>query len=148
VAKASKKADDSKKPKKVVAEKTEVSKSKRQQTVRERSQRGERGARRRIRNTAGRLSSPITRVRITGKKEYHLPLPDNRAGTILKKRVRLVPKFLRLSWQEIRLVTWPNASETIRLTSAVFIFAVIFALIVGALDFGLDKLFREVIIKR
>ena len=30
---------------------------------------------------------------------------------------------------------------------AVFIFAVIFAAIVGLLDFGLDKLFREVILK-
>ncbi len=148
MAKASKKASDSKKPKKITTEKAEAVKGRRQQTVRERSQSGERGARRRIRNTAGKLSSPIKRVRLTGKREYHLPLPDNRAGTILKKRVHLVPKFLQLSWQEIRLVTWPSASETFRLTLAVFIFAVIFAIIVGALDFGLDKLFREVIIKR
>lgn len=148
MAKVSKKAEDAKQPKKAVASKTDGLKNKRQQTVRERTQRGERGAKRRIRNTAGKLSSPITRLRQVGKSEYHMPLPDNKAGKILQKRVRLTPKFLREAWKEIRLVTWPSAKETTRLTFAVFIFAVVFAAIVGTLDFGLDKLFREVIIKK
>lgn len=148
MAKVNKKALDAKESKKTVAPKTEGLKTKRKQTVRERTQSGDRGAKVRIRNTAGKLSSPIKSIRRTGKKEYHLPLPDGRAGTILQKRVRLTPRFMREAWQEIRLVTWPNARETWRLTIAVFVFAVVFAAIVGVLDYGLDKLFREVIIKK
>lgn len=143
MAKVSKKTPDDKQP-----AKTDTSKTRRKQTVRERTQTGERGAKVRIRKTAGKISSPIKGIRRTGKKEYHLPLPDNRAGAILQKRVRLAPKFMREAGQEIRLVTWPNARETWRLTMAVFIFSVIFAAIVGVLDYGLDKLFREVIIKK
>lgn len=119
---------------------------KKQQTVRERTQVGESGRKRRLRNTASKVKTPFAKARQTGKREYHLPMPDNRAGKILKKRVRLAPKFMREAGQEIRLVTWPSARETVSLTMAVFIFAVIFAAIVGVLDYGLDKLFREVII--
>ena len=75
-----------------------------------------------------------------------MPLPEGKTGKILGKRVRIVPKFVREAWAEIRLVTWPNRQETLRLTIAVFIFAVVFAVIVGLLDYGLDKLFREVVI--
>ncbi len=121
--------------------------SKKQQTVRERTLTGEKSHRKRIRRTASKVATPFKSMRQTGRREYNLPLPDNRAGKVLKKRVRLTPKFIREAWKEIRLVTWPNARETFRLTMAVFIFAVIFAVIVGTLDYGLDKLFREVIIK-
>lgn len=148
MAKVSKKASDAKQPKKIVDPKTEGPKARRKQTVRERTQSGDRGAKVRIRKTAGKLSSPIKSIRRTGKKEYHLPLPDNRIGAVLSKRARLTPKFISEAWNEIRLVTWPNARETWRLTIAVFVFAVVFAAIVGVLDFGLDKLFREVIIKK
>ncbi|MGI9027466.1 MAG: preprotein translocase subunit SecE [Candidatus Saccharimonadales bacterium] len=152
MAKVIKKAsEDSKKPKKTVASnatKPTPPKTKRSQTVRDRTKIGESGRKRRLRNTASKFKTPFAFARQTGKREYHMPLPDNRAGRILKKRVRLAPKFMREAGQEIKLVTWPNFRETIRLTMAVFIFAVIFASIVGVLDYGLDKLFREVIIKK
>lgn len=143
-----KEPEPAKTPKKVVVKKSEKTKGRRHQTVRERTKSGDRARKQRIRKTAGRLSAPLKRVRQTGKREYHLPLPDNRLGAILRKRVRILPKFMIEAGQEIRLVTWPNARETTRLTIAVFVFAVIFATIVGILDYGLDKLFREVIIKK
>jgi preprotein translocase subunit SecE len=81
------------------------------------------------------------------KKEYHLPLPDNKTGRVLSKRVRIVPGFLRNAWAEIRQVSWPGRKETARLTVAVFIFSIIFGSFVAALDYGIGKLFKEVILK-
>ena len=120
--------------------------TKKTETVRERAAKGQTEKPRRIRKTAGKVVTPILGAKRIGKKEYHLPLPNNKAGRILKKRVRLAPKFVREAWAEIKLVTWPNRRDTMRLTMAVFIFAVIFAVIVGFLDFGLDKLFKKVIL--
>lgn len=153
MAKTSKKVSDesskTKKPatKKVAAAKTVKPRLKKQQTVRERTQAKSPGRAKRIRTKAGGIKTPFKKAHSTGKREYHLPLPDNKAGRILRKRVRIVPKFIREAWREIRLVTWPTPRETVRLTIAVFIFATIFATIVGILDFGLDKLFKEVLIK-
>lgn len=121
--------------------------NKKQQTVRERSQQDSGKRIRRVRSAAGKLKTPFKKAHKHGKREVHVvPLPDNKVGRVLGKRVRFVPKFVREAFGEIRLVTWPTARETVRLTTAVFIFSVVFAVIVGVIDFGLDKLFREVII--
>lgn len=102
----------------------------------------------RVRQVRTKVRGPLSRIRTFGKLEYHpLKLPDNKAGKLLNKRVRLVPIFLKNAWAEIRQVTWPGRRETIRLSIAVFIFASVFGLIVAVLDVGLDKLFREFIIK-
>lgn len=59
----------------------------------------------------------------------------------------LFPRYFRNSVRELKLVTWPGRRESIRLTSAVLIFAIIFGAIVALVDFGLDKLFKELILK-
>jgi len=97
------------------------------------------GRRAKASSRLGKLSAPL-------KKEFHpIKLPDNKAGRFLGRRPRLVPKFLSEAWKEIRQVTWPNRNETIRLTFAVFVFSIIFAVIVASLDFVLDKIFRTII---
>lgn len=59
----------------------------------------------------------------------------------------VVPSFIRSSWKELKLVKWPNLKQSRDLTFAVLVFAVIFGAIVAAVDFGLDKLFRNVLLK-
>lgn len=59
----------------------------------------------------------------------------------------IVPPYFRNSWRELRQVTWPNMRESTRLTIAVILFAIIFGAIVTVLDIGLDKIFKEVLIK-
>jgi preprotein translocase SecE subunit len=59
----------------------------------------------------------------------------------------LLPPYLRNSWRELRLVTWPNWNESRRLTTAVLIFAIIFGAVIALVDFGLDKLFRTILLK-
>ena len=120
--------------------------SKKAQTVRERASKAQTDKPRRIRKTASKVATPLAKARKAGKKEVYLPLPDNKAGRFLNKKVRLVPAFFSEAFAEIRQVTWPGKKDTLRLTLAVFVFAVIFSIFVGFLDFLLDKLFREFII--
>ena len=68
------------------------------------------------------------------------------------KAFRFVGRFPLLryfagSWRELRLVTWPNRRQTRQLTVAVLLFAVVFGALVSLVDYGLDKLFKEVLLK-
>jgi preprotein translocase SecE subunit len=60
----------------------------------------------------------------------------------------LFPPYFRNSLRELRLVTWPNRTQTRRLTFAVIIFSLIFGGIVAGVDYALDKAFREFILKK
>lgn len=65
-------------------------------------------------------------------------------GRFLKKV--LLINYFASSWQEVKKVEWPNRKETIKLTLAVFVFAIALGVFVSVIDFGLDKLFKEVIL--
>lgn len=58
-----------------------------------------------------------------------------------------VPPYIRNSWHELRLVTWPNRRQSWQLVNAVIIFSIVFGVIVAFVDYGLDKLFKEFIVK-
>ena len=55
--------------------------------------------------------------------------------------------FVRSSWKELKQVTWPSLKEGRRLTTAVIIFSVVFGALIAAVDYGLDKLFRQLLLK-
>lgn len=57
------------------------------------------------------------------------------------------PPYFRQSFRELKLVTWPDFRESWRLTFAVLAFAAVFGALIAGLDFGLDKLFKEVLLK-
>lgn len=60
---------------------------------------------------------------------------------------RIIPvKYFVGSWQELRQVTWPNMKDTLRLTLAVIIFSVVFGLLIAAVDYGIDKFFKQLIL--
>jgi preprotein translocase subunit SecE len=59
----------------------------------------------------------------------------------------LWPPYFRNSWKELRQVTWPSRRESRQLTTAVIIFAVVFGVMIALVDFGLDKLFKQVLLK-
>lgn len=87
-----------------------------------------------------KIKSPLSKFK-------PIKLPDNKLGRILSIIGRIIfPRFIRGAFSEIRQTTWPNRDETIRLTWAVFVFAIIFSIIVAALDFVLDKIFRSIIL--
>lgn len=70
--------------------------------------------------------------------------PVRFVGRILSKILFL--GYIRNSWKELRLVEWPNRRETTKLTLAVFVFAISFALLIAVLDFGLDKVFKQLLV--
>jgi preprotein translocase SecE subunit len=59
----------------------------------------------------------------------------------------IFPSYLRNSWKELRLVTWPTLYESRRLTFAVLVFAIIFGAVIAGVDYGLDKIFRNILLK-
>ena len=71
--------------------------------------------------------------------------PMRFVGRILK-RLFLI-NYFRESWRELRMVEWPDRKQTTRLTIAVIIFAVFFSVLIGIVDYGLDKLFKQLILK-
>ncbi len=70
--------------------------------------------------------------------------PVRFVGRVLSKVLFI--SYLRGSWQELRSVDWPNFRLTVKLTIAVVIFALVFSLMITSVDYGLDKLFRKVIL--
>lgn len=100
----------------------------------------------RVRRAARVAGKPFKVAARVGRKEYYLPMPDNRLGRFLNKRRFWIPRYFRESWQELRQVTWPTRRETFKLTLAVFLFAIIFGLLVSLTDYGLDKLFRRILL--
>jgi preprotein translocase subunit SecE len=120
---------------------------KKQATVRQRAEKATTNKKpRRFKLVGATIARPLKKVAKTGKKEYYLPLPDNKVGRFLNKKRKFIPSYFRESWQELKLVTWPNRKETIKLTFAVFIFATFFAIFVTVIDFGLDKIFKQLIL--
>ena len=102
---------------------------------------------RRLRRSLNEAGRPLQAARDVGRKEYYLPLPDNKLGRFLNKRRRAMPRYFREAWSELRQVVWPSRKETWKLTLAVFTFAIVFALLVSLTDYGLDKLFRKVLLR-
>ena len=104
----------------------------------------------RIRKTE--TSSKLDRVKKSqrkhaGKAKGKISAPAGKFfGFIGKGLRRIVPGFLAGAFYEIKRVSWPGRSETIRLTWAVFVFAIVFSIIVAMLDFVLDKIFRSIIL--
>jgi preprotein translocase SecE subunit len=86
-----------------------------------------------IRQSARKLS------RSKGLKPLHKP------ARIFGKII--VPPYFRSSWAELKLVTWPNWTQSRKLTSAVVIFAVIFGIVIAVVDWGLGKIFKQLILK-
>jgi len=58
----------------------------------------------------------------------------------------IVPKYLRSSWQELKLVTWPDRHQTKRLTYAVLAFAIALGTVIALLDYGLSNLFKVILL--
>lgn len=108
---------------------------------------------RRVRQTVHKASTPLRKIsQIIGTilRPFRFLLipfktrPARFVGRILAKILAI--NYIVLSWRELRQVTWPNARETFKLTLAVFFFAIIFSLLIAVVDYGLDKLFKELIL--
>ena len=95
-----------------------------------------------------KVHKPLSTLGRVAKKEYHpIKAPDNKVGRVLNKRVKYIPDFLVKAWRELRQVTWPTKKEAVKLTFAVIIFSIAFAILVQALDFVFSKVVKEIILR-
>jgi preprotein translocase SecE subunit len=60
------------------------------------------------------------------------------------RRFHIVPRFIKLAFKEIKLVTWPDAKTTTRLTIAVILFATVFSIVVSLVDWVFGIIFKKV----
>lgn len=142
------KSDKSASSKKKLSKKSPV-------TVRERSEQNSNLAQKRtLRKTAGSASKPFKAVgrfiaRILSPLKFILrpfkTRPMRFVGRILAKVLLL--SYFAGAWKELKQVTWPGRRETWQLTFAVFVFAFGFGLMITITDYGLDKIFKKVILK-
>ncbi len=58
-----------------------------------------------------------------------------------------IPPYVRNSFGELRMVMWPTRRQSLQLTGAVIIFSAVFGVVVALFDYGLDKLFKQVILR-
>ena len=96
----------------------------------------------------GKIHRPLSVLRQAGAKEFNpVKAPEKKGVRHLNKRVRFVPKFVRESWAELKKVTWPTKSVAWRLTLAVFIFATVFTIFIQVVDYGFNKVVKEIILR-
>ncbi|HSX53415.1 MAG TPA: preprotein translocase subunit SecE [Patescibacteria group bacterium] len=108
---------------------------------------------RRVRATAA-ASKPI---RATGSAigrglrpfRFLLAPFHNRPMRFIGRKLYIITgaRYFRNSWKELKLVTWPNRKQTAQLTFAVFVFAAVFGILVTITDYGLDKIFKRILLK-
>lgn len=126
------------------------------ETVRQRAEKAQKVADKpkRIRKTARTAAKPFKLMGvglITMVKPFRFVLrpfktrPARILGRILASILFL--GYVRNSWRELKQVTWPGRNETLKLTLAVFVFASIFGLVIAVTDYGLDIVFRKVLLQ-
>lgn len=54
--------------------------------------------------------------------------------------------YFKDAWKELGKITWPTRKQSIRLTIAVAVFSLVFALLIGAIDFGLAELAKRLFV--
>lgn len=96
---------------------------------------------RRVLQAGGKAAGPVARPVAKIAKTIFDRQPFRLIGRLIW------PKYFRSSLRELRLVKWPNWQQSRRLTTAVLIFALIFGASIALVDWGLDKVFKQLLLK-
>ncbi len=110
-----------------------------------------------VREKAAKQEANSEKPRRLHKTRRGIAAPFRGIGWVFKKLNRikpfriigfvLVPPYFRNSWRELKQVTWLGFKLSRQLTTAVILFAIVFGVLIAAVDFGLDKLFKEVLLQ-
>ena len=93
-----------------------------------------------------KIYRPLSTLRRVAQKEFNpIKMPESRWGKFLGKRLNLIPGFLVNAWKELRQVNWPSRKDALKLTLAVVVFAVIFAIFVQFFGFLFEKLIKYIL---
>lgn len=61
--------------------------------------------------------------------------------------MRKITGFFKDVYSEMQKVVWPSRKQTLLYTIQVIVFCLVVAIILGAADFGLLKIFEKIVIK-
>ena len=77
------------------------------------------------------------------------PIRRTRVWKWLRKYILRSPfrGYFVSSLQEVKKVEWPNRKTSLKLTGVVLLFTFVFAIFTTLLDFGFEKLAREIFLK-
>lgn len=77
------------------------------------------------------------------------PIRNSRIWKFLRRTVLRSPfrGYFVNSWKELRQVTWPDRKTAWKLTFTVFLFSVLFAAFTSGLDYGFERLAKEIFLK-
>lgn len=96
-----------------------------------------------VRRAASAASKPVGKIGRALTTELHVITPKKE--TFFTRSRSLTPRYVKNSYTELRQVSWPNWGQTWRLSFAVFIFAIALGTFISAVDFGLERLLKEII---
>lgn len=73
------------------------------------------------------------------------PVRSTRQWKWLRKYILRSPfrGYFAASWVELKHVTWPNRKTAWKLTGIVILFSLLFAVFTAALDYGFEKLAKQ-----
>ncbi len=103
------------------------------------------GKPKRTRRAANAAQKPVGAITSALTKEHHV-LPTGSGDNFWTRSRSVAPGYIRNSARELKNVSWPGRSETWKLVSAVFVFSAIMGGFIAILDYGLEKVMREIIL--
>ncbi len=85
----------------------------------------------------------------SGAMKATRPVRQTRVWKFLRRTILRSPfrGYFVDSWRELKKVTWPNRRTSWKLTFTVILFSVVFAVITTSLDFGFEKLAKQIFLK-
>ncbi len=78
-----------------------------------------------------------------------LPARKTKVWRFLRRTILRSPfkGYFVNSWKELRLVEWPNRKTAWKLTFTVVVFSVIFAVLTTSLDYGFERLAKQIFLQ-
>lgn len=85
----------------------------------------------------------------SGASKATRPVRENKVWKFLRRTILRSPfrGYFVASWKELRKVQWPDRKTSWKLTLTVILFSAIFAVITTSLDFGFEKLAKQIFLK-
>lgn len=77
------------------------------------------------------------------------PVRNSKVWKFLRRTVLRSPfrGYFVSSWKELKQVSWPNRKTAWKLTLTVFLFSALFAVFTSSLDYGFERLAKEIFLK-
>lgn len=77
------------------------------------------------------------------------PVRNNKVWKFLRRTILRSPfrGYFINSWRELKNVQWPDRKTSWKLTFTVVMFSVLFAVFTSTLDFGFEKLAKQIFLK-